>query len=416
MEHRTMEYDVDDSDYDDSYGSDQYYTSNEYDDEEEQYGEDEPYEMEPYEYDEESEDEDDLALPVYNIADLLTEGSLVQLPITFDTIEPRITQEISIFEYRPEGSKVFALREEDYRKTVVRIVFSDASSIILYIGNDPLTKQLKKEIRDYNPETIIASDKLPYNLNSATAEIERLNRILGCNDYNLRLDYVYEMEPNSLVYLYDFNIRSIILCLFQDEVCVSSVGLVMDKYDAEIESRTRPEDEGNNLNKLLRAAAISILPLINPDIREVISYAVHSASVYLMIKHFGGVPALMDYMDTEENQAKLEVMIPADHNRFTVDNAVTILRRFGGQINVILPIDEAHIALANQKFEETAGLVHCERYISGGRRSRRRHNPRSNYRQKTRVHHNRNQRRIKKTKRRGKGRSAKRQTKRRQRK
>jgi hypothetical protein len=401
-----MEYDIDDSDYDD-YGSDPYDTQNEYDEIDLLDDEDDD------EF--ESEDEDDIAMPVYNIADLLMDGTLVQLPLTFDSIEPRETQQISIFEYRPEGSKVFALKNEDYQKTVVRVVFSDTSSIILYIGRDPLTKQLKREIRQFNPETILASNKLPYNLDSAIAEIERFNQILGCNDFNLRLDYVYEIEPESLVYVYDFNIRSIILCLFQDDVCVSSVGLVIGKQSVEIESRTRPENEGNNLNKLLRAAAISIIRMINPNLRKVISYAVHSASVYLMVKHFGGIPNLMDFLNTRENKQRLQQMIPADHNRFTVDNAKTILREFGGQINVLLPLDDAHIALANQKFEETAGLVNCDRDTtdmgSGRGRGRGKSRRLRNYRQKTRVQ---SRRKVKKTKRNRK--SGKRQTKRRQKK
>lgn len=401
-----MEYDIDDSDYGDSDGSDQYDTQNEYD-------EIDLLDDEDDEESDESEDEDDIAMPVYNIADLLMDGTLVQLPLTFDSIEPRETQQISIFQYRPEGSKVFALKNEDYQKTVVRVVFSDTSSIILYIGRDPLTKQLKREIRQFNPETILASNKLPYNLDSAIAEIERFNQILGCNDFNLRLDYVYEIEPESLVYVYDFNIRSIILCLFQDDVCVSSVGLVIGKQSVEIESRTRPENEGNNLNKLLRAAAISIIRMINPNLRKVISYAVHSASVYLMVKHFGGIPNLMDFLNTRENKQRLQQMIPADHNRFTVDNAKAILRAFGGQINVILPLDDAHIALANQKFEETAGLVNCDRDTTdmGSGRGRGKSRRLRNYRQKTRAQ---SRRKVKKTKRNRK--SGKRQTKRRQKK
>jgi hypothetical protein len=108
-------------------------------------------------------------------------------------------------------------------------------------------------------------------------------------------------------------------------------------------------------------------------------------------------------------------MIPADHNRFTVDNAKTILREFGGQINVLLPLDDAHIALANQKFEETAGLVNCDRDTtdrgSGRGRGRGKSRRLRNYRQKTRVQ---SRRKVKKTKRNRK--SGKRQTKRRQKK
>jgi hypothetical protein len=371
-----------------------------------------------YEEKEPEEDEEDATEPVYAIADLLANGTLTLLPITFDTIEPREVQDINIFEYHPEGSKVFVLKNEDYRRTVVRVVFSSTSSIILYVGSDPLTKDLKRQIRGYNMETINAVDKNPYTLRYAKVAIDELNRILGCKDFKLRLDYVYEIEKQSLIYSYDFNIKSLILCLYLDKVCISSVSLIMDPPYVEIESRTRNENEGNKLNKLLRAAAINIMKMVDPVFKYVVSYAIHPISVYVMIKDFGGKAGLLKRVNTKENQEKLRSMIPVDRNiftidavgmltefrgqnrnLFTIDTAVAMLTEFGGQITVFIPLEEAYVSWAHRKFVEFARLVRCDRSLAGGRRLNK-----STKRQSTR-------RQARKTKRRVKGRTARRQRK-----
>jgi hypothetical protein len=365
-------------------------------------------EKEPEE--EKYEDEEDATQPVYDIADLLANGTLSLLPITFDTFHPREVQDINIFEYHPEGSKLFVLKNEDYRRTVVRVVFSSTSSIILYVGSVPLTKDLKRQIRGYEMETINAVDKNPYTLKYAKTSIERFNRILGCKDFNLRLDYVYEIEKQSLIYSYDFNIRSLILCLYLGKVCVSSIELIMDSPFVEIRTRTRAENEGNHLNKLLTATAISIMKTVDPVFKYVVSRAVHPVSVYIMIKDFGGMANLLKSFDTKENQEKLRSMIPVNRKRFTIDTAAAMLKEFGGQINLIVPLEELDISLATRKFGEIAKLVRCDRGLAGGikvHHSRRR----IHYRQKTKTQPFRKMRR---TKRRGK--LARCQTKRRQKK
>ena len=140
------------------------------------------------------------------------------------------------------------------------------------------------------------------NLDKANAILSSLNAKLECVNYQIRLNYVFEMKPNTEIIYYSesdydsMNIHNLLLCLFDTNAkCVSSLTI---KYNAirkylTIYSMTNQKYEGMKINKLLRSVIIIIAKSLYPDIDYVYSSAMHPASAYLMINYFNAQP--VDY-------------------------------------------------------------------------------------------------------------------------
>lgn len=340
----------------------------------------------------------DPSTTIYRMGDLMNSDVITKLPVNFDTHEPHQTQRINIYEiYLPTGdTKAFALDEDAEQEEAVKLIFVEHNPIILYLGTRKLTDADKRHLRDEELLEVKASTTFPYDLSSARDEIARLNNILGCDNFRITLDYTYTLDPNSTIYAYEFNTKDIVICLFERDVCVSSIMLYLqeDKGIADIASRTSETHEGNNLNKLLRAVSILVAPKIKPDLRYLISYAINPASVYLLVKYFDGEVVLLKRDRNAINEQTLFELMPQNHTQMTPTDAQNIIHEFV-QANIHMHLDPDHLALAERVFIETAPKVRCER------RNRRQG---SLARGRTR----RAKRNYKKTKRRGKGRKTKR--------
>jgi len=139
------------------------------------------------------------------------------------------------------------------------------------------------------------------DLSKAKQKISQLNTLLKqkCNGLDLQIDYLYNMHPpqNKLVsHGNGNNPYSLILCLFNDSGCISSIEITIDDNVMLINSKTEREYENNRYNKLLRCVVIIISPLLvmGEDI-IVRSLAINPISAYLLIKYFGGtVPDIDD--------------------------------------------------------------------------------------------------------------------------
>jgi hypothetical protein len=324
-----------------------------------------------------------------------------------------------MYEYTPECCSTFAMRksQEDTIRAL-KVTFENDKSVIFYLGEEPLTEDLKRTLRNGELFEMKSGKKLPYNLSDALDEIHRLNDILKCRDFRLNISYIYDLHNGNAVYSYDFNTRHIIICLFQGDACVSSVILIptLNENDNNsyitIESRTKPENEGNNLNKLLRAVAIIVAPKISPRFSSVKSQAINPISVYLLISYFHGIITSTRYPYGKNVIDKMNERVllsnPNGNVNIGMEHAKKLIEKCE-QVNIRIPLDEVHHQIANKVFEETAAVVKCNRTTSpttiinakktakgGRRRSNRRH--------------------VRRTKRHSVRKSAKRQTKRRQKK
>ncbi len=125
-------------------------------------------------------------------------------------------------------------------------------------------------------------------------EITRLNERMNCPNYHLELDYGYKLgDDSSLFNTYNPNLCVPMLCLFEENTCISSIELEFDEDTTDevgIKSVTNPTKQGNHYNKLLRAAMILVVPKLDPNIRFINSVAMNPSSAYLSIKYFNGTP------------------------------------------------------------------------------------------------------------------------------
>jgi hypothetical protein len=339
--------------------------------------------------------------PIYRFVDLINDGTLEERAVNFDTHSPPKNQIIYIYEcYLTENAVVFAVSDEDMQEEAISIVYPNGDKYIIYIPDQKLTKEDKRRLRNESHIEIDVSNKTTIDLYYAKEEVDRLNQILQCNNFRLSVDYVYYTQPNSTVFSYEFKINDVLLCLYDGEICVSSIllNIKSNRRYADIASRTSKVHEGNNLNKLLRAAAILVAPKIKPDLSYLISYAINPISVHLLVKYFDGEVQLLDHDKNAINEQSLYDLLPGYPPHMTLRDAQDIISEFR-QVNIYMHLDPNHIAMAERVFRETAPKVRCDRGPGPGRRG-------GGGRTRRATHNH------KKTKRRVKGWSGKRHTKR----
>lgn len=134
----------------------------------------------------------------------------------------------------------------------------------------------------------------PIDLSKAQSKITEINTILKhkCSNLSLQLDYVYNLEvpKDTITTFYGFpSLEHPILCLTNDNGCISSIEYHISTDEVEITSKTDPEYEKKKYNKLLRSVTILISNLILDSITTLKSYTVNPISTYLLVSYFGGI-------------------------------------------------------------------------------------------------------------------------------
>lgn len=132
------------------------------------------------------------------------------------------------------------------------------------------------------------------NLERAQAKVLELTRILQtkCPNLSLHLDYLYKMDPpNNMFALYAElqNPYLLVLCLYNEHGCISSISIKLDRDTINIECLTDSNFEGKKYNKLLLSVVILISVLLPLHISRIISVAINPISAYLVITYFGGI-------------------------------------------------------------------------------------------------------------------------------
>ena len=128
------------------------------------------------------------------------------------------------------------------------------------------------------------------DLTFINAKIDALNSILEnkCSNLYLKLDNYYNLNGVLTTYFNEYDL--IILCLYHDNNCISSISIKYNTpYTLEIYSKTCETYTNKKYNTLLRAVIIilasDIICTSNP-IRKIYSNAGSPISAWLLIKNF----------------------------------------------------------------------------------------------------------------------------------
>ena len=149
------------------------------------------------------------------------------------------------------------------------------------------------------------------NLNDAQKKLIELNHSLQtkCSNLSLHLDYVYNHKTDSTLELYkDLNKKYsvgpylLVLCLYNDNHCISSITITIDGIELSIDSRTHTDYERRKYNTLLCSIIIIISEYLSSDITYIKSIAINPASAYIMMQYFGGKLHYNPYDDGETNE------------------------------------------------------------------------------------------------------------------
>lgn len=133
------------------------------------------------------------------------------------------------------------------------------------------------------------------DLRRAQAKVLELTRILQtkCPNLSLHLDYIYNMHPpNNRFVLWGTiypNPYLLVLCLYNEHGCISSISINLEDESINIGSVTDSKFEGKKYNKLLRCVIILISVLLPLHISRIISGALNPISAYLLLTYFGGI-------------------------------------------------------------------------------------------------------------------------------
>ena len=129
-------------------------------------------------------------------------------------------------------------------------------------------------------------------------KINELNDLLKPCQYELSLDYMYNLDGKITTYSNDINF--LVLCLNKDRKCISSIELEMYDDYISINLKTLHMYENKKINTLLNAIVIIIGNLFN--IRYIKAEAINPISAYILINKFkADIDIIKDNISYKDN-------------------------------------------------------------------------------------------------------------------
>lgn len=131
--------------------------------------------------------------------------------------------------------------------------------------------------------------------------------------YSLQLTRYSQRDKDAIVYGERID-HDVILCLYHNKRCISSVVGRFTKHDSSMEiiSATDPSYENKKFNLYLRIAFVYLMCFVRPTIKHILSFSVNPISTYTMYKYFHATNP-----DLDEFITKTKLTPPT----FTVENA-----------------------------------------------------------------------------------------------
>jgi len=201
-------------------------------------------------------------------------------------------------------------------KTEISSIFNK-KNIELFIDREDELKEIIKEETISIPKFSFVKSFPPecaniINLDKTKKKLEELNKeLIKCTKYKINIDYIFQMSENTEINALSFYSTSLLLCIFDENKCVSSIVIKKMNEDGEIyfDSKTKIEYENQKLNKLLRATIIIIVKSLYPKANCVRSEAINPLSAYIMIKTFNAIAFnIDDEFDDEEITEELTTL------------------------------------------------------------------------------------------------------------
>ena len=203
-------------------------------------------------------------------------------------------------------------------------------------------------------------------------QLKKFSKISNCGslniiDLNIKLEELniklqehypqLSLQLNKRVLLsgnkatYNYNINHILLCLYYNGDCISSITFLLapERNILEIMSFTHEEMLGKKYNKLLRSVALILSQLIlcdKGDIQYMFSSAENPISVWLLCSNF-------DCIVSDEKMNFEGEHTFSEHNPYTQDELKDNFKsdQFYG-VDIKVPINEINIEKANNLFEK----------------------------------------------------------------
>jgi hypothetical protein len=152
------------------------------------------------------------------------------------------------------------------------------------------------------------------NLNDAQEKLRELNDSLQtkkCSNLSLRLDYVYNHNNNSTLELFTFgDIYSLVLCLYIDNHCISSITITIKNNGEELSIDTKTHE--NYINRKYNILLCSILIIISKYLSKYITYinttAINLTSAYIMMQHFRGKLVIYDNDSEDSENSNIQLL------------------------------------------------------------------------------------------------------------
>jgi hypothetical protein len=134
-------------------------------------------------------------------------------------------------------------------------------------------------------------NRQPIILANTRNELKHLNDELQrkCSSvYRLELSQYRFRNMDSTVYDNNSSEYDVLLCLYHNKKCVSSVTGRYHHLSKSIEvlSKTAPEYGGLKFNLYLRSVFMYLMTFVRPTIKFIYSYSVNPISTYVMYKHY----------------------------------------------------------------------------------------------------------------------------------
>jgi len=185
-------------------------------------------------------------------------------------------------------------------------------------------------------------------------KLDNLNNLLDCINFKISIGYVFQMKPNTEIYSIGGFLTSstLLLCIFHDMSCVSSLTIKLTDKTIYIDSKTKEQYEHKDLNKLLRSIIIIIAKDLYPSAEYVLSAATNPTSSYLMFTHFNAV-----MVDELENPIKNNL-----HNYIDIKKYIN---RHGGIYSKV-ELNETNIKKARQVFDTIVESKKYKEYCISG--------------------------------------------------
>ena len=208
-------------------------------------------------------------------------------------------------------------------------------------------------------------------LNDINFELKKISKISNCAslnivDLNIKLEELntklkkhypkLSLQLNKRVLLsgnkatYGYNINHILLCLYYNGDCISSITFLLkpERNILEIMSFTHDSMLGKKYNKLLRSVALILSQLIlcdKGDIQYMFSSAENPISVWLLCSNF-------DCIVSDEKMNFEEEPTFSEHNPYTQEELKDNFKNDKFlEVDIKVPINEINIEKANNLFE-----------------------------------------------------------------